>query len=294
MKNRLLKIFCISFLWLFAFSGQADAIKVGLQIDTKSVTTGTSVKGTITDKYTGKIICAIDPMKSYKIIPKKDDIQIEVNGKYYDTGTNSIIISPSSNGFVCAKNRWYRGSIIVTNRNKLLTVINNVKLEDYLLGVVPCEMPSSWNAEALKAQAIAARSYAVANIGKNASKGFDIKDNTEDQAYGGASSETNRTNEIVAETYGIVVTQNKQVITAYYCASAGGTTVNSGDVWYKDLPYLHSVPSFDSNLKKNGHGIGMSQNGANNLAKQGYNAYQILSYYYNNIKFGKLSNKWNI
>ena len=47
-------------------------------------------------------------------------------------------------------------------------------------------------------------------------------------------------------------------------------------------------------MKKMGHGIGMSQHGANNLAKQGYNAYQILTYYYNNIKFGKLSDKWNL
>ncbi len=294
MKGYFLKYFCIVFLCLIAFSGRAEAIKVGLQVGTNAVITGTSVKGTVTDKYSRKVICAIDPMTSYKIVPKKNEIQIQVNGKYYDTGTDSIVISPSTNGFVCAKNRWYRGSIIVTNRNKLLTVINNVKLEDYLLGVVPCEMPSGWNSEALKAQAIAARSYAVANVGKNASKGFDIKDNTEDQAYGGASSETAKTNQIVAETYGIVITQNKQVITAYYCASAGGKTINSGDIWYKDLPYLHSVPSFDGNLKKNGHGIGMSQNGANNLAKQGYNAYQILSYYYNDIKFGKLSNKWNL
>ena len=71
-------------------------------------------------------------------------------------------------------------------------------------------------------------------------------------------------------------------------ASAGGMTSTS--VWGGSAPYLHSVPSFDDNVKKNGHGVGMSQHGANNLAKQGYNAYQILQYFYQNVKFAKLNN----
>ena len=294
MKNLFAKIFIISVVLINIFSQQAEAIKIGLQIDVPEVITATSVEGIVSDKNTGRIICALQPMQSYKFKAKKDCIEIKINGKNYEIKTNALLIEPQNDGFVCAKNKWYRGKIILQRKNKLLTVINDIKLEDYLLGVVPCEMPSSWPAEALKAQAIAARSYAIANLGKNGSRGFDLKDNTEDQAYGGASSETERTNEIVAQTYGIVVTQNKHVITAYYCASAGGKTTNSGNVWNKDMPYLKSVPSYDGNLKKMGHGVGMSQHGANNLAKQGYNAYQILNYYYNNIKFGKLSEKWNL
>lgn len=263
-------------------------------LDAKQISAGTSVKGVVYDAKTNKAICVLDPMTPYKLRASKHSIEITIQNKNYDLGTNFIRIKPSSDGFVCVKGKWYRGNLLITNRNKALTVVNDIKLEDYLLGVVPSEMPSSWHKEALKAQAIAARSYAVANLGKNGSKGFDLKDNTEDQAYGGASCETERTNKIVAETFGIVVTQNKQVITAFYCASAGGQTSNSGDVWYKDMPYLKSVPSYDDNIKKMGHGIGMSQHGANNLAKQGYNAYQILAYYYNNIKFGKLSKNWNL
>lgn len=294
MNNRFIKFICLIAIFLFSSFQRAEAIKVGLQIDVPEMITGTSVKGTIEDRISGRILCALDAMQSYRIKAKKDDIEITIEGKKYNLHSQSIVIRPALNGFVCAKNRWYRGKIIVENRNKALTVINDVKLEDYLLGVVPSEMPSSWEEEALKAQAIAARSYAIANLGKNGSRGFDIKDNTEDQAYGGATSETERTNRVVAKTFGIVVTQNKHVITAYYCASAGGQTKNTGDVWSKDMPYLRSVPSYDGNIKKMGHGVGMSQHGANNLAKQGYNAYQILAYYYNNIKFGKLSPKWNL
>lgn len=294
MNKLFIQLICLILIIICISPLRAEAIKIGLQIDVPEMYTGTSVKGTISDKYSGRVICSLEAMQSYKIRAKKDDIEITIGGKKYDLGAKSVIIQTNSNGFVCAKNRWYRGKLIVENRNKSLTVINDVKLEDYLLGVVPSEMPSSWEEEALKAQAIAARSYAIANLGKNGSRGFDLKDNTEDQAYGGATSETNRTNQVVAKTFGIVVTQNKHVITAYYCASAGGKTKNTGDVWNKDLPYLRSVPSYDGNMKKMGHGVGMSQHGANNLAKQGYNAYQILAYYYNNIKFGKLSPKWNL
>ena len=94
------------------------------------------------------------------------------------------------------------------------------------------------------------------------------------------------------ETKGVVITYNQKVIPAYYSASAGGHTKNASDVWNKDLPYLKAVPSFDENVKKNGHGLGMSQHGANNLAAKGYNAYQILMYYYNNVKFGRLDPAW--
>ena len=177
---------------------------------------------------------------------------------------------------------------MVKNVNGKLIVINDVDLENYLKGVVPSEMPASWEYEALKAQAIAARSFALANLGKQAKNGYDLKDNTEDQAYGGASAETNKTNKAVDETHGLVLTYDMKIISAYYSASAGGMT--SASVWGGYAPYLHSVPSFDENVKKNGHGVGMSQHGANNLAKQGYNAYQILEYFYQDIKFAKLNN----
>ncbi len=78
-----------------------------------------------------------------------------------------------------------------------------------------------------------------------------------------------------------------KIISAYYSASAGGMT--STAAWGSTIPYVRSVPSFDDDVKKNGHGVGMSQHGANNLAKQGYNAYQILQYFYQNVKFAKLN-----
>ena len=177
---------------------------------------------------------------------------------------------------------------MIKNIDGKLTIINDIDLENYIKGVVPVEMSPSWEYEALKAQAIAARSFALANLGKQSRNGYDLKDNTEDQAYGGVSAETKITNKAVEETEGLVLTYDMKIISAYYFASAGGMTNNS--IWGADVPYVRAVPSFDDNVKRNGHGVGMSQHGANNLAKQGYNAYQILQYFYQNIKFAKLDN----
>ena len=150
-------------------------------------------------------------------------------------------------------------------------------------------MPPAWEHDAHKAQAIAARSYAIANLGKRAKQGYDLKDTPEDQAYGGASAETPQTNDAVTETEGLFLVHDGKIISAYYSASAGGQTKSASQVWTKDLAYIKSVPSFDDGIKKNGHGVGMSQYGANNLAKKGYNAYQILKYFYANTQFAKIN-----
>ena len=272
---------------LFSSAAPCHAIKIGIVTDAERVGVGSSKATSIIDANTNKTVCKIDAMKGYSIIPYKNTMAIRLDGKYYQIYSDNVVLKPASGGFVNAKNKWYRGYLMIQNRGQKLTVINNVDLEDYLKGVVPSEMPSSWEIEALKAQAIAARSYALANLGKRATLGFDLKDTPEDQAYGGASAETPKTNSAVEDTSGLVLTYNYKVIPAYYSASAGGQTVNSKQVWGKDLPFIRSVPSYDDSVKKNGHGIGMSQHGANNLAKQGYNAYQILQYFYNNVKFAR-------
>ena len=269
-------------------SNPSYAIKIGLLTQVDEAGVGTNVNGRMIDVNTNKTVCTSDAMKGYVLVPYKNEIAVKSGGHFYSLGTAAIVLRPDTNGYISTKGKWYHGKLMVKNVNGKLIVINDVDLENYLKGVVPSEMPASWEYEALKAQAIAARSFALANLGKQAKNGYDLKDNTEDQAYGGASAETNKTNKAVDETHGLVLTYDMKIISAYYSASAGGMT--SASVWGGYAPYLHSVPSFDENVKKNGHGVGMSQHGANNLAKQGYNAYQILEYFYQDIKFAKLNN----
>lgn len=284
----------LTFFLILMFSGiKAEAIKIGLETNQKEVKMASSVSAEIYDSYRNQLLYEIRPMKVYRFKSKGNEIVVEANRKDIKLGTNQILIRTKTPGYLNAKKAWYRGDFYLTNwGSNGITLINDVPLEDYLKGVVPAEMPSKWNKEALKAQAIAARSYAVAtkNAGKHGSKGFDLVDTTADQAYGGASAEKDSTTQAVEETKGIVLVQNKKVLPTYYHASSGGKT----KVWNSGSSFLQSVPSFDNGTKKNGHGVGMSQHGANNLAAQGYNAYQILNYFYKDFKFAKLSDNWDI
>ena len=282
-------------LLLIFFSAQkAEAIKIGLLTQAHDINIAASVSADIYDLNKKESLFEIKPMSVYKFKSSLGQISVvNQEGKEYKLRTNMIAVRNKEAGFLCAKRRWYRGEFIIYNISGGLTLINKLPLEDYLKGVVPSEMPSKWNAEALKAQAIAARSYAVAtrNAGKHASKGFDLVDTTQDQVYGGASAEKPAADKAVEETKGIVIVQDDRgVLPAYYHASSGGQT----KVWSSGSSFLKSVPSVDGNVKKNGHGAGMSQHGANNLAAMGWNAYQILNYFYKDFKFAKLSDNWDI
>ncbi len=283
----------LSIILILIINLKAEALKIGLQPDVKEVKIASSVSAEIYDGYNNKLLYEIRPMQYYIFKTKGNNIYVNIDRKNIALNTNKVIIKTKTAGYLCSKRVWYRGNFIIQNRgNDLATLINEIPLEDYLKGVVPSEMPSKWNSEALKAQAIAARSYAVATsaAGKHASQGFDLVDTTADQVYGGASAEKRTTSKAVEDTKGIVLVQNKKVLPAYYHASSGGQT----KVWDSGSSFLQSVPSFDGNMKKNGHGVGMSQNGANNMAAKGYNAYQILNYFYKDFKFAKLSDNWDI
>lgn len=285
--KKILVLFIILFLNIF-ISNPCHAIKIGLLTEVDRAGVGTDIDGRMISTHTNKTVSVIKGMKGYYVIPYKNELAIEWGGQIYPLGTDSVVLKPDNDGFVSTKGRWYRGKFFIKNINGRITVINDLGLEDYIKGVVPSEMPANWEIEALKAQAIAARSYALANLGKQAKYGYDLKDNTEDQAYNGAGVETDRTNKAVDDTEGLVLTYDMKIISAYYSASAGGMT--NTNAWGSNVPYLHSVFSFDDEIGKKGHGVGMSQHGANNLAKQGYNAYQILQYFYQNVKFAKLNN----
>ncbi|MBA3334922.1 MAG: SpoIID/LytB domain-containing protein, partial [Acidobacteria bacterium] len=135
----------------------------------------------------------------------------------------------------------YRGRIeVFVNSRGSLTVVNAVSLEDYLLGVVPNEL-SLPAIEAQKAQAIAARTYAVANIGQFGKQGFDLLPTVRSQVYNGHSSESRMGTQAVLETRGIVATYQGKPITAYYTSTCGGRTENSENIFEENEPYLRGV-----------------------------------------------------
>ena len=141
----------------------------------------------------------------------------------------------------------YRGRVeMFPNAQGRLTVVNELDMETYLRGVVPKEM-GAWEypaLEALKAQAIAARTYAYSNRGKRAAEGFDLLDTVSDQVYGGRDGEQTLTDRAVAETSGLVATFNGKPIQALFMATGGGATVDNTYVFGGDQGYLKGVSSY--------------------------------------------------
>ncbi len=131
---------------------------------------------------------------------------------------------------VWAQNRWYRGTLEIVPLGGRITVINFLDLENYLMGVVPSEMPSGWPLEALKAQAVAARSYAYAHLGPASkwykSEGYDLVPDVRDQAYKGRAAEAATTNVAIGQTQGIVLKDRDRVKAGFYRAWVGDSEEN--------------------------------------------------------------------
>jgi stage II sporulation protein D len=140
--------------------------------------------------------------------------------------------------------RTYRGALRAVPGGARFSLVNVVDMEDYLKGVVPREMPASWGDDAfaaLVAQAVAARSYALATMSPTAT--YDVFDDTRSQAYGGSSGEDPRTSRAVEATRGTVLTHRGEVITAFFFSTSGGRTENVENVFSTGpAPYLTSVP----------------------------------------------------
>jgi stage II sporulation protein D len=136
----------------------------------------------------------------------------------------------------------YHGLLVVRRGAKKLSVVNSLRLEDYVRGVVAGEMPHRWSIAALEAQAVAARSYALATL--KPGKKFDLFSDTRSQVYGGIADETPKTNLAVSRTSGQVLTWNGHVATTFFFSTSGGRTADVREVWptLGNVPYLRSVP----------------------------------------------------
>ena len=138
--------------------------------------------------------------------------------------------------------REYHGTLVLRSKGGGVSVINGLPLDTYLRGVVPSESPSHWPLAALEAQAVAARSYAVAEL--RPSSWYDLVPTTADQVYGGVRAERPSSDRAVYATRGQVLTWNGQVARTYYSSSSGGRTEAVQDAWpgSTPIPYLRSVP----------------------------------------------------
>jgi peptidoglycan hydrolase-like amidase len=180
----------------------------------------------------------------------KDDIRYRMvveldGGRYIALPLNTHVrISPPATARLQLDDRAYRGYVeVFGNARNTFTIVNELPLEDYLLGVVPNELsPSTFGQlEALKAQAVAARTYAIKNMGQSKQEGYDICNTDACQVYFGAATEDPLATQAVRETRGMIATYNGQPINALYSSTCGGRTEAAENIFQEKLPYLVSV-----------------------------------------------------
>ncbi|MCL2379028.1 MAG: SpoIID/LytB domain-containing protein [Defluviitaleaceae bacterium] len=163
---------------------------------------------------------------------------------FTDTGRGAQIVC-ANGGTVRLGNYYYRGAVEFRPSGGRISAINVLSPEEYLFGVLPVEMYASFHIEALKAQAVASRTFMVyrMNEGTHSHQGFDLCDTVHCQAYRGAGREHENTTRAVNETRGQMLFHNNTIILAVYFASSGGVTDYSENVWLEARPYLRAVRS---------------------------------------------------
>jgi stage II sporulation protein D len=157
--------------------------------------------------------------------------------------SDRVRIQPEGDAILKVNGVRYRGALdlVLTGSKDGLRAINWVHVEDYLKGVVPNEMPYTSPLEALKAQAVAARTFTYSRMAAQNNAAFDLEANTNSQVYHGVDSERPSTNQAVTETTALVAVYRGQYLSAFYHANCGGHTADVAQVWGGDAPYLSGV-----------------------------------------------------
>ena len=202
--------------------------------------------------YVGGIKTGKKKIKGMKMLFKNGKAVFAIDSKpgiwnSLSPGFEFRIKSNDPRGIWLGKRR-YGGELRVFMSGKKFKVINHVKVEKYLKSVVGSEMLKTWPMPALKAQAVAARTYALQQLGKR--EIYDINSTVSSQVYLGVEAETPRTKQAVNTTRSLVILFNGKLIDAVFHSSSGGQTENSGSVWKYQRQYLISVPDYDQNSPK--------------------------------------------
>lgn len=156
--------------------------------------------------------------------------------------TSRLLIKAASSQPIVINGRFFNGDInLIKKDNGSLLVINRIDLEDYVKGILYHESSHYWPLEALQAQAVVSRTYALYQMQENKLKDFDATSDIYSQVYGGKTSERFRTNEAVDNTRGQVITYDNKIIPAYFHATCGGHTEDASLLWNIDIPALKGV-----------------------------------------------------
>ena len=168
--------------------------------------------------------------------------------KIYDLkNKDKFLVKTSDSRGIWVGQKRYAGKLNIFIGDNNISVVNIIGVENYLSSVVGSEMPTKWPMEALEAQAIASRTYALKQKGNSV---FDIDSTNKNQVYNGLESRTFKTKKAVRATRSLVLVYKNKLINALFHSSSAGMTENSQDVWKNKFPYLSSVKDFDKNNPK--------------------------------------------
>ncbi len=208
-------------------------IRVLLAVGRKTLRISSDQPITVTDVNGSKHTLAAGATKL------EPSLELAVDGGAPQPLQPPLTFAPAA-GSTLTLGREYRGKIVVDLVDGKLRAINVVPIEQYLYGVVPAEMSSSWQPAALEAQAVAARSYALAS--RKAEAPFDVYADTRSQAYLGVSAERLQATQAVDATAGQVLLYGNRIATTVFSSSSGGRTESAADAWGgAGKPYLVSV-----------------------------------------------------
>lgn len=213
----------------------SDLVRVGLLLGQESLTVACAGPFDLLDVESGRR----ETLEAGRLTARATAGGLELDGVAYGA---TVRLVPRA-AHLQLGGRPYRG-LIELRRTSVgrVTAINELDLEEYLYGVVRSEMDPRWPPEALRAQAIAARSLAVHSAGRFAAEGYDVRATTDSQVYGGVAAEDARTTAAVDATRGLVLLHNGRPAFAAFHADSGGATESSEYVWGSVSPHLRGVP----------------------------------------------------
>jgi stage II sporulation protein D len=245
LKRSPRSLWLAAFIWVCMLAPAQAALELRVAIKNKvsEVKVGSSTTAVVKDAA-GRPLGEIQGMNAFVAEQRGNSVALD----QWQSGL--IWIEPSNGGFAWIGDRWYRGRTLVVPTKDGLTAVNYVDLEHYLYSVLGGEMNGNWPQEALKAQAVAARSYALYQR-KSGNNIFDVGDTAAWQVYRGVQDESPGTQAAVEATKSQVLICNKklpcrgQIIEAVFHSASGGHTEDVENVWLQPLPYLRGVPDFD-------------------------------------------------
>jgi stage II sporulation protein D len=218
-------------------------LRIGLAVGVSSATIGGGDELLVTDP-SGARIAAVPAGEQWRAVPSGNSIELQPPGRAGPERSEMIVVvATNPNALARVNGRTYRGMVEILPDTAGVTVVNRLLLETYLLGVVSAEMGrrSQTEFEALKAQAVVSRTYALRNLRRRRALGFDLHAGVADQVYAGSGSETPEGREAVALTRGQILSYGGAPIDAFYYSTCGGQTADGTEAFRAaSRPYLRS------------------------------------------------------